>query len=186
MSLSDLASIGSFVSAVAVLVSLLLLYFQLVQVAAQVKLAEKSQRAAIQQERTARISDNQMRVTEPSLSEAVDKGMTGATDMTKLQFNQFRAYSVARLLIAEDTFYQHKNGLLSDEAFATFEKTFAGAFRSPGVRVLWKWVRGAFNSEFVAFTDRIMAETPLAQSVDDLARWNADLTAERALALVHQ
>jgi len=157
MSLSDMASIGSFVSAIAVLISLLLLYFQLVQLSAQVKLAEKSQRAAIQQERSARISDIQMRITDPVLSEAVDKGMAGDSDMTRLQVSQFRSYSQARFGISEDTFYQHKNGLLSDEAFATFEKTYAGAFRFPGPRVAWKWVRGGFNAEFVAFTDRIAA-----------------------------
>jgi hypothetical protein len=48
MSLSDLAALGSFVSGVAVLVSLVFLYFQLRQVGAQVQQAERNQQAMIQ------------------------------------------------------------------------------------------------------------------------------------------
>ena len=57
MSLSDLASLGSFVSGVGVLISLIFLYFQVRQVNAQVGQAEKNQQAAIRQERSAKVSD---------------------------------------------------------------------------------------------------------------------------------
>jgi hypothetical protein len=55
MSLSDLASIGSFVSGFAVLVSLIFLYFQLRQIHAQVLQEEKNQQAANRAVRTSRI-----------------------------------------------------------------------------------------------------------------------------------
>ena len=60
MPLSDLAAIGSFVSGAAVLVSLVFLYFQLGQVRKQIALAEKNQRAIMQQGRAARSAENIM------------------------------------------------------------------------------------------------------------------------------
>lgn len=71
MSLSDLASLGSFISALAVLISLIFLYFQLRQLAVQVKQAEKNQQAAIQQSRNHRRIDMFMdRANNPVLAEA--------------------------------------------------------------------------------------------------------------------
>ena len=49
MSLSDLASIGSLVSGMAVLVSLIFLYIQLREIHSQVLQAEKNQRAMMNQ-----------------------------------------------------------------------------------------------------------------------------------------
>jgi hypothetical protein len=178
MSLSDLASLGSFVSGVAVLVSVVFLYFQLRQVNAQIKQAERNQQAAIQQERSARVSDVLMRIADPSIADAISKGMAGRQDMTRTEFTQFRVYSQARFTISEDTFLQHKNGLLGKEAFATFSRTFGGAFHSAGMRVQWKWLKGSYDPEFVAFTDRLIAETPRAEMVDEFARWNAEVARE--------
>ncbi|HUO89215.1 MAG TPA: hypothetical protein VMU08_08570 [Rhizomicrobium sp.] len=180
MTLADIASLSSAISGIAVVASLAFLYFQVRQVGEQVKLAERSARAIIAQERVNRISGIQMQAAEePSLADAAFKGMAGA-ELTPTQFNQFRAYTLARFLNSEDSYFQHKNGLLSDEAFATFERTFVAAFRQPGVRVLWKWTRTGFDPEFVAFTDRIMAREPVVPPGDDFARWKADLAAERA------
>ncbi len=57
MTLSDLASLGSFVSGAAVLISLVFLYFQIRQVNAQVRQAERNQRALLQQGRAGRAAD---------------------------------------------------------------------------------------------------------------------------------
>jgi len=180
MTLTDFASISSAISGIAVVASLVFLYFQVRQVGEQVKLAEKSARAIIAQERVNRISGIQMQAAaEPSLADASFNGMAGA-ELTPTQFNQFRAYTVARFLNSEDSYFRHKNGLLSDEAFATFERTFDSAFRSPGVRVMWKKTRAGFDPEFVAFTDGILARTPLVPAGDDFAQWKADLAAESA------
>ena len=182
VSLSDLASVGNFISSVAVVASLVFLYFQVRQVGEQVKLAEKSARAVIAQERLNRISSIQMQAAEePSLADASFRGMAGA-ELTPTQFNQFRAFAVARFLNSEDSYFQHKNGLLSDEAFATFERTFAAALRQPGVRVMWKRARDGFEPEFVAYTDRIMTQQPVVPPGDAFTQWKADLVAELAAA----
>src|SRR5215472_11229819 len=68
MSLSDLASLGSFVSGAAVLASLVFLFFQMRQMTEQVRQTERNQRATINQERIAQYSDRLLRWSEPSLA----------------------------------------------------------------------------------------------------------------------
>ena len=70
MSLMDLASIGSFMSGVAVVVSL-------VYLALQVRQAQKNQRALMQQGRAARICDLLLRLSEPSMASTYRKALRG-------------------------------------------------------------------------------------------------------------
>src|SRR5215469_1497977 len=68
MPLSDLASLGSFVSGVAVLISLVFLYFQVRQVTAQVRQAERNQQASIRHTRVSRSVQLQLEISEPERS----------------------------------------------------------------------------------------------------------------------
>ncbi|MBV9903106.1 MAG: hypothetical protein JO346_00850 [Alphaproteobacteria bacterium] len=183
MTLSDLAALGSFVSGVAVLVSLVFLYFQLRQVSAQVAHTEKNSRAVVAQERTSRIVDIQMQIAaEPSLAEALEKGLAGDTTITTTQFTQFQFYGLARFLNSEDSYFQHRNGLLNTESFATFERTIRVAYRAPGLRALWKSAKVRYDPEYVAFVDRVVAGIEAEPPFDQFARWKADLAAGRASA----
>jgi hypothetical protein len=74
MSLSQLAEIGSFTSGVAILASLIFLYFQLRQINQQVKQAEKNQQSAIRQGRASRSVSIVLTGIEPSLADAFVKG----------------------------------------------------------------------------------------------------------------
>jgi hypothetical protein len=184
MSLSDLASLGSFISGLGVLLSLVFLYFQLRQVSAQVRLAERNQQAAIQQQRSATIADiSIVSAAEPAFADAVAKGMAGSPDMSSTEINQFRAYAFARFALSEDAFLQHRNGLLTREAFDSFVAKFAQAFVSAGVRVMWKWARTGFSAEFAEFADGLVAQAADAPSLDDVARWRTDIADERATAV---
>ena len=73
MSLSQLAEIGSFVSGVAILASLIFLYFQLRQINHQVRQAEKNQKSAIRQGRASRTVRIILAGTDPSLADAFTK-----------------------------------------------------------------------------------------------------------------
>ena len=88
MSLSDLAALGSFINGLAVLVSLVFLYFQLKQIGAQVKQAEKNQQATIRQGRTARLVEILTRGTDPSVAEAITMASWGDEKMTITQLAQ--------------------------------------------------------------------------------------------------
>ncbi|WP_293371832.1 hypothetical protein, partial [Phenylobacterium sp.] len=76
MSLSDVASIGTLLSAIAVLVSLIFLYFQLRQVSAQVRQTERNQRSIINQGATTRSMQTNSWLCEPHMSELLTKAMS--------------------------------------------------------------------------------------------------------------
>jgi hypothetical protein len=178
MSLSDLASLGSFVSGFAVLVSLTFLYFQLRQLGAQVAQAEKNQQASIRQGRADRQAAIAMGATDPALAEAILKAFTGAPDITATQLLQFSRYSDAAFHSHEDSFYQNQEGLLTDSAFAAVVNRMGQIFRRPPFRVQWKRSRMSYGAEFVEFVDRLIARTPVELRSYDPAEWLTAFAAE--------
>jgi hypothetical protein len=176
MNLSHFASNGPLVSAIVVLVSLLYL-------SVQVRQAHHNQQASIRQARSTRIVNLFMAASNPSVADAIAKGIAGAEDVSNTQFEQFRYYCMAEISHAEDSFYQHQDGLLNDAAFETFVRALKSWFRSSGVRALWKRARNNFTRDFIEFMDKVSAETPAASSGDDLAQWKADVIAEQTLVM---
>ena len=182
MSLSDLASLGSFVSGVAVLVSLVFLYFQLRQINAQVVQAERNQQAANRAVRTSRIVEIFLGTSEPSLADAIAKGRAGASDITDTQIRQFFAYGMARFFNAEDTFQQVKEGLLDSTTFDSLATGLKRSLSHPGTRAFYQAHRLAFGTEFVKFVDGLAVEAPLDLSTDDAGKWRVDVAALRSKA----
>jgi hypothetical protein len=181
MSLSQLGEIGSFVSGVAILTSLIFLYFQLRQINHQVRQAEKNQQSAIRQARASRSIGIALTGTNPSLADAFIKGAFGDEDISLTQHSQFSAVCRAIIINSEDTFYQHKDGLLDEASFVGFVAGMKGTMRYPGFRAQWKSVRRNHGTEFVEFMDKLVAETPVAPRVDILVRWAVSVGAEKAM-----
>ena len=185
MSLSDLAALGSFVSGFAVLVSLVFLYFQLGQIGAQIKQAEKNQQASIASIRATRLIDTMNAMLEPSAADAFYMGMAGTEDMSPTQVRQFSLACFARFSNAEDSFLQHKDGLLSEGAFSSFVTKLKASFSAPGYRTAWQILRNQFGGGFVEFVDKLIAETPVTSAIDPsrlMARWMAGFASEKAKA----
>ena len=161
MSLSDLASLGSFVSGVAVLASLVFLYFQLGQVRLQITQAEKNQQASIRQARVTRAVDIALtRENNPALTAVLNVIRTEG-QLDPEQFRAFANYAACMFLHAEDSFYQHRNGLLDESAFNTFVFQMQAILRSPAWRATWKHVsRGNYDGDFASFIDGLIRETP--------------------------
>jgi hypothetical protein len=171
MTLSDLASLGSFVSGVAVLISLIYL-------ALQVRQAEKNQRATIRTERTSRFVAISIGATEPSLANALYKALTSAQDIMPTQVLQVSRYAQGIFKSYEDSFDQHRDGLMTESDFRAFINTARGAVRQPGFRVLWKRSRSAYGTEFVDFMDTLVAKTPVEPLSWDPTEWLNDLARE--------
>ena len=179
MSLSDLASIASLVSTFAVLISLVFLYFQLRQVTEQVRQAERNQRATIAQVRASRTVELMLRNSEASMADAAAKASRGEADLTETQLQQFLYLTRAVFTNAEDTFIQHRHGLLEDSAYRAFLATFGLGIANPGYRLAWRqsWRFGA-SKEFAEFVDKLIDGTPARMppsSADRLAAWKSDL-----------
>jgi hypothetical protein len=173
MSLTDLASLGSFVSAVAVLISLIYLSLQ-------VKQAERNQQASIRATRVTRIVDIYMRLAEPELADAVIKASECAKDLTDRQIRQFAFYCGARFYNAEDSFNQFQEGLLNQVTFDSMVGGLRTSLAEPGMRAFYKRQRARFGRDFVEFADKLLAETALSPPIDSVAQWRADIAAELA------
>lgn len=175
MLLSDLASIGSLISGLAVLISLVYLSLQIRQ-------TERNQQAIIRQGRIDRAVEIMTAKMEPSVAEAVGNGINGDPNLTAQQLALFVSYSDAYFLHAEDTFYQHEAKLLNEAAFTTFVAYQRYAFTQCGMRVQWKRQRAYYAGAYVAFMDKLLAESSISQAHDDLADWQKDVRAEKAVA----
>jgi len=170
MSLSDLASLGSFVSGLAVLGSLVYLTLQ-------VRQAERYQNSIAQQERAARLSDLQLRLA--TMADVFAKGNSGDDDLSLTQLRQFRHLTLAALFSGEDTFRQHKVGLISNDVFDAYCSQMKNLARQRGWRVMWKQLRLTKAEDFREFMDQIVAETTVVSPTDELANWKATVAAER-------
>src|SRR5580698_1624131 len=104
MILSDIASIGSLISGLAVLVSL-------VYLGLQVRQAERNQQASIRQGRINRAVELLSAKMDASVAEAVSSGLDGDQALSSQQLALFVSYTEAYFMHAEDTFYQREAAL---------------------------------------------------------------------------
>jgi|SRR5579871_2460495 len=181
MSLSDLASLGSFVSGAAVLGSLVLLYFQLRQLTGQVRQAERNQQGALRQGRASGLMEWNLRLSDPLVAD-VNLRVASGKAKSPSEIGQFMAIARAGFQLYEDSFDQHEAGLMTEQAFASFERNAASSFSVPGYRVAWIAIRDMFGARFAAHMDRIMAETAPRVVPGTIEQWNAAVAAEIASA----
>ena len=182
MSLSDLASLGSFVSGAAVLTSLVFLYFQLGQLNRQVRQAERNQQAAVRQGRSATRVQVALAIAEPEIASAM---RAAESSPTEVQITQYIGLTRAVFANYEDVFYQHAEGLLDHVAFESWKRSALSGLASAPRRVAWKWTRASFGAEFQAFIDQLLAEAPVVPGATynmSVHRWKADLAEELSAA----
>jgi hypothetical protein len=108
--------------------------------------------------------------------------------MTPAQYMKFVADALASNFLAEDTYYQRKQGLMSDTAYDVWLSSLRrGILTLPGVRAHWPIARHMFSDEFVEFFNKLIADTqPTAPNMQSsFASWKARTAAEidRATAL---
>jgi hypothetical protein len=177
MTLSDLASIGSFVSAIAVLISLIYLGLQ-------VRQAERNQRAIVQQGRATRSADLLLHIADPGIISAYSRGYLGDPDMSDTEIDQYRVTVRASFYGFEDAFLQHNQKLMDDASFGSTVAAIRYFLSYPGSRAMWKQARTTFGASFMAFMDELISEVAVAPPIDLAARWRADVLAEKAAAAV--
>src|SRR3954466_437055 len=147
MSLSDLASLGSFVSGFAVLISLIYLSLQ-------VRQTKRNQQVAIRHSRASRIVELQLALANPGVADAWLHGSGSPQEITQAELSQFVNLCRALFFHFEDSFYQREEGLLNDDAFETVVAGARLSARSPGWRAAWRIARPHFGGRFWGFMDR--------------------------------
>jgi hypothetical protein len=168
MSLSDLSSVSSLVSGMAVLVSL-------VYLSLQVRQTERNQRALMNQGIITRVSDGIRWQAEPHMSGLVSRLTAGETEFTAQELIQLGLRLRNTLNNVQDTYVQHRAGLVDSLTFETSLHALRTALSQPVNRALWKSTREAIAPEWRTFVDGSMAELPLARPIDIVARFKSNL-----------
>ena len=147
VTLSDLASFGSFVSGIAVLVSL-------VYVGLQTRQNVLHTRALIQQGRSGQVGALlSLLAADGSLAEVMVRA--GRETLTDADIVRISYWYYAMFINLEDQVHQHERGLIDN---ARYHSTLAGArdaVRSPGGRVAWKMLGNHFNPRFRKVMDEL-------------------------------
>ena len=172
MSLSDLASLGSFVSGLAVLTSLLYL-------ALQVRQTERNQQISIRHSRVSRIVELELALADPRVASAWAHGSSSPQEITQTELSQFTNLCRAFFFHFEDSFYQREEGLLNDDAFETVVAGARLLARKPGLRAAWKLARPNFGGRFLDFMDGVVAGAAVEPPVDlSLDAWKVAFASE--------
>jgi hypothetical protein len=172
MSLSDLASVGSFVSGFAVLISLIYL-------ALQVRQTKRNQQIAIRHSRATRVVELHLALADIAVAEAWLHGSGSPQEITRTELGQYNNLCRALFFHFEDSFYQREEGLLNDDAFETVVAGVRLSARSPGFRAAWRLARPNFGGRFLAFMDGEVARSAAEPPVDlSLETWKAAFAAE--------
>jgi hypothetical protein len=171
MSLTDLASIGSLVSGLAVLVSL-------VYLAQQTRQNVRNSQALIQQGRAARIADTALRVAELRASDGLDKCFNGSLDVSAKDVARFLYICRAVFISAEDSFFQHEQGLLDDVAFASFVNSVKSGMAAPGIAAGWVMTAESYEPQFRDFMNRTSGDlnVPSSRTNRGIEAWSAAIT----------
>jgi hypothetical protein len=171
MTLSDLASIGSFVSGAAVAISLILLLLQMRQ-------NNKTSRASMQQSRTARYSEQILRPTEPYLCEAVTRAVQDDLNLDAFMIMAFVRHAANMFWNSEDVFLQHKSGTIDRVAFESDMMILSKFLETPAYRVGWQFNRDYATGEFRTFVDNQIRATKPVRFPDPTTLWKTLMAAE--------
>jgi hypothetical protein len=158
MVLSDVASIATAVSGLAVTASL-------IYVGIQTKQNVRHTRALIHQGTAARTTSILLGFMNAEIVSAWIEGNGGTATPELIRQRQFHYHCGIAMIAMEDYFSQHEDGLLSDEQFSRGCETFRGALREPGLRAYWLKHRETMTKEaprYCAFIDSLCAGEPMA------------------------
>ena len=174
MSLPDLAAIGGFVSGVSVFVTLLFLLLQMRQ-------TNKNQRAPMQQMRSARSAETQLKASEPYAAEAMSRAFANDVTMNDTQVRSFFVICVASVTNWEDSFFQHRSGAMDAASFASDIAVLNVFASTPAFRAIWPTMRLLFGEDFRAYVDRTIQVTAVvAAPLKFAALWKENLAKEVA------
>jgi hypothetical protein len=173
MSLEQVFYLSQSIASIAVVGSLIYLGLQ-------VRGADRSQRAIMQQGRADRSSNASLTIANSELAPTWQKGMDGDPPLTRDEATQWLLLCRSMFLSGEDSFLQHKAGALDEHAFDSYCAGVRSYMSRPGFRAAWRLLGSQFGQEFRAFVDAQITATPIAFAVDIYAEWQKLVQAERA------
>lgn len=168
MSLSDLASLGSLASGIAVLVSLVYLSLQIRQ-------NTKHSQALIQQGRAARIADTALRLAELRADDGLNSCFEGVPEASAKDVSRFLNVARAVFISSEDSFLQGEEGLLAPTAYESYKASLRAGMGSSGLAAAWILTRDMYEPKYRAFMDEINGDINRTASGRSADTWRTAL-----------
>lgn len=165
MTLSDWGAIAGILSGAGVVVSVIYL-------ALQVRQAEKSQRAMMQQGRATRAHDAALRLAQPEMAALYYKGARSPKELSGAELDSFMLMCRAAFLSAEDSALHYKSGQLSEEAYSAFAagvRALVG--RSAGLRAAWRLTHASYGPALNALMQDAMRSAKPQSAAEFQAAW---------------
>jgi hypothetical protein len=170
MTLPDIATVASIVSSVALTISL-------VYVALQVRQAEQNQRGLMQQGRANRLTTDLMQLAEPQLASIWIKGLHAPETLEGEELERYLLLCRAAFISGEDSFLQHRAGLLDERAFRSYTAGTRGQLSgSSGLRAAWALLSAQFGPEYVAYISEQLGHAKPHPAENRSQQWNAALS----------
>ena len=149
MTLEQLGGLGEFLGALAVFGSLIYL-------AREIRENGRSTRlAAMQSAMLAAQNVMALPVQDLQLARVVRVGLMTPDALTEDEFQQLRYYLFLLLRVNEDTFVQHRAGVIDDETWAARSRSIRTIISTPGGRRVWT-ASDAYRADFRAWLDEAL------------------------------
>jgi hypothetical protein len=171
MSLEELYYVSQIIASVAVLASLIYLALQTRQTA-------RNQQAAIAQARTESVVSVNLALSNPDTARMFARGVGVADDLSPSELQQFLSVFNAVMSNVENAFLQHKSGLLTDAAYETPKQGARLVMAQKGFRAAWRLRREFYSSEFRAYIDGVIRDTPVGGRGDFLQQFKLAAVAD--------
>jgi hypothetical protein len=159
MTLTDLASVGSFVSGIAVVISLIYL-------AVQVRHAQKTQRALMHQARTERLINASLECMHTDICETVTKMANGEQLSSPLELMRAYYYMRIQVVTVEDALWQHEAGFLDKDSLDTAILNLQRVVMLPAARAAWLMQRTQLPPAVRNRMDKLLAGALTAETWD--------------------
>lgn len=173
MSLSDLAAIGSFVSGIAVVITLAFLLIQTRQ-------TNRNQRSLMQQGHLTMLVDASMRWAEPAMQDVIVRAEACDETMGPSQIGSFLIMLQAVMRNLEDGYLQFTAGTLDTASLASDIEMVRVHFAAPAYRAAWRVLRTRFGADFRAYIDNLITEIRIEKSFDPTLQWKICVAEELA------
>ena len=171
MTLEQVFFVTQSIAAAAVVASILYL-------AREVRQSERVQRATMQQGRADRASQASLTIASADLARIWQKALSPKPDLTQEEFAQWALMCRASFLSGEDSYLQHKAGLLDEVAWSSYVAGVHFYMASPGMRAMWKVSSKQFGVDFRNFVNDILAKAPVSCPADSYVAWQEELRSE--------
>ena len=171
MTLEQVFFVSQSIAAAAVVASILYL-------AREVRQSERVQRATMQQGRADRAAHASLTIASAGLSRIWQEALSPNPDLTQEEFAQWTLICRSAFLSGEDSYLQHKAGLLDEVAWRSYVAGVHFYMASPGMRAMWKVSSKQFGADFRKFVDDILAKVPITCPADSYVAWQEQLKSE--------